>query len=382
MRITEVEIDEFAYRLPDVRGLRYDPGSLTEPTGFVLTIRTADGTEGYHRGNMLAGRVLPSVKRAARGLVGRDPLEREGIWNNLWRMDRHTDHLGVGAVDMALWDLAGRHYGESVGALLGGYRDEIPAYASTLSADDAPDGLSSVEAYVSFAEDCRDRSYPGFKAHPFGDPDRDAKLVRALGEAVGDDLDLMLDPSDAYDTFAETLAVGRACDDADFFWYEDPMPASGDSVSLARRLSDQIRTPLLGGEHARTGPTGATNVLAGDVYEFIRADVYLDGGITGAMKIARVAEGFGVDVEFHGSGPATLQCLSAVRNTNYFEHALVHPECEWTNAQALETDVDQPEDGTVSIPDGPGLGVDVDWEFVEERRTGRTVADADGTRSE
>ena len=157
-------------------------------------------------------------------------------------------------------------------------------------------------------------------------------------------------------------------------------PGAGDSVSLARRLSDRLDTPLIGGEYARTGPTGVTNVLAQDVYEFIRADVFLDGGITGAMKMARVAESFGVDVEFHVSGPATLQCLSAVRNTNYFEHGLLHPRCEWKNGQALERDVDRPDDGRVSIPDGPGLGVDVDWAFVEERRTGRTVIDADGRR--
>jgi len=384
MRITEVEIEEFTYRMPDVSlgngGFAYEPGAVGEPGGFVLTVRTADGTEGYHRGYMLVRPVLSQVEMAAEKLIGRDPLEREGIWQDLWRAHRQTGRLGVGAADVALWDLAGRHYGESVGALLGGYRDELPAYASTTAADDAPDGLSSPEAFADFAEACRDEGYPGFKIHGFGDPERDVETVHAVADAVGDEMDLMIDPSDEYDTFADALAVGEACDERGFYWYEDPTPGAGDSVSLARRLSDRLDTPLIGGEYARTGPTGVTNVLAQDVYEFIRADVFLDGGITGAMKMARVAESFGVDVEFHVSGPATLQCLSAVRNTNYFEHGLLHPRCEWKNGQALERDVDRPDDGRVSIPDGPGLGVDVDWAFVEERRTGRTVIDADGRR--
>ena len=266
MRITEIEIDEFAYRLEDVGRhdghLTYVPGSTTEPDGFVLTIRTADGTEGQYRGFMFVSPMVTQVKMSAESLLGRDPLEREAIWQDLWRSLRHTDHLGLGAVDIALWDLAGNHYGESVSALLGGFRESVPAYASTCFGDDTEDGLGSPEAYARFAEECRDRGYPAFKVHPFGDPDRDVEVVRAVAEAVGDEMELMLDPADEYETYAATLKAGRALDEHGYLWYEDPITGSGDSVHLAERLSDRLRTPLLGGEHARTGPTPTSTAVS------------------------------------------------------------------------------------------------------------------------
>jgi L-alanine-DL-glutamate epimerase-like enolase superfamily enzyme len=89
------------------------------------------------------------------------------------------------------------------------------------------------------------------------------------------------------------------------------------------------------------------------------------------MKIANVAEAFGLDVEFHLGGPATLHCLSAIRNTNYFEHSLVHPQgIEWMNQQGFADPVETLTDhGTIPVPNGPGLGVEIDWDLVEDRKT-------------
>lgn len=383
MRISEIEIDEFSYRLENVGHrdghLRYVPGSVVEPDGFVLTIRTAGGTEGKYRGFMFIAPMLTQVKMKAESLIGQDPLERERIWQDLWQSLRHTDRIGVGAIDIALWDLAGNHYDESISALLGGFRESIPTYASTCVGDDAEDGLSSPQAYASFARDCREQGYPAFKIHPFGDPERDIEVVRAVAEAVGDDMDLMLDPADEYETYAASLKVGRALDEHEYLWYEDPMTGSGDSVHLSERLSNQFTTPLLGGEHARNGPMGVANHLAQNTFEYIRADAHLDGGITGTMKMAHVAESFGVDVELHGGGPAHLHCISAIRNTNYFEHALLHPKITWKNNQGIEPSIEEiNDDGLIHVPDSPGLGIDIDWDFVEDRRTRHTLVDGDG----
>lgn len=381
MEITEIVIDEFTYRLEDVgtdRGRQvYDPGSVVTPPGFVLTIRTADGTEGHYRGFMFVPPMVAQVQMAAgEFLIGRDPLEREAIWGDLWKAFRTTDHLGVGPIDIALWDLAGKHYGESVAGLLGGYRDSVPAYASTYMGDDHPEGLSTPEAYVAFGEECRDRGYPAYKMHPTGDPDRDVDICDAVGATLGEDLDLMLDPANEYDTYADAARVGKVLDEHDYFFYEDPMADAGESLHTARRLADTLETPLLGLEHSRTGPYGFANYVSEDVFEFVRGDAHLNGGITGAMKTAHLAESFGVDIEFHVGGPSHLHCMSAIRNTNYFEKGLLHPEVEWMADQGFTTDVEAIDDaGHVAVPDGHGLGVDIDWEFVEERRTDRTVID-------
>ncbi|WP_254546868.1 enolase C-terminal domain-like protein [Halomarina pelagica] len=380
MRISELEIHEFTYELDDV-GTRhghqgYAPGETLEPPGFVLTIRTADGLEGHYRGFYFVPPMLAQIRMASADLLDRDPLEREEVWQDLWKALRHLDHVGMGPIDVALWDLAGNHYGASVAELLGGTSEPVPAYASTFMADDEG-GLDSPAAYADFAETCLDAGYPAYKLHAFGDPDRDVAACRAVAERVGDEMDLMLDPASEYDTYADALRVGRVLDELDFFWYEDPMADGGESTEMNRQLARDLDTPVLGVEHVRGGPFTRANHLAGEALDLVRADAHLDGGITGAMKIAAVAESFGRDVELHVGGPAHLHCMSAIRNTNYYEHGLLHPAgIEWMSAQGF---VESPErvndDGTVPIPDGPGLGVEVDWDFVEARLTNHEVID-------
>jgi L-alanine-DL-glutamate epimerase-like enolase superfamily enzyme len=323
---------------------------------------------------------LTQVEMAASEfLLGRDPLAREGLWQDLWVRFRHTDHFGLGPIDVALWDLAGKDYGAPVSELLGGYRERIPAYASTYWGD-TEGGLTTPEDYADFAADCADRGYPAFKIHPHGDPDLDIEICEAVAERVGNEMQLMLDPASEYTTFGETLRVGWALDRADFFWYEDPMAETGQSIEMNRRLARDLKTPILGAEHVRGGPFGSANHLAGEALDFVRADAHQDGGITSVMKIAHLAEAFGLDVELHVGGPAHLHCLSAIRNTNYFEHGLLHPEVGWMADQGFRTDVESlNDDGTVSVPEGPGLGVEIDWGFVEARETDRTVVDEAST---
>lgn len=381
MRIAEIEIQEFEYALEDV-GTRngnwvYDPGNELEPPGFVLTIRADDGEEGHYRGFAFTPPQVAQIRMVADDLLGRDPLEREGIWRDLWRSLRHTDHLGLGPIDVALWDLAGTHHGAPVSALLGGYREEVPAYASTFFADDAPDGLNGPEAFADYAERCREEGYAGFKMHAFpeGDPDADVETCRALADAVGDDMALMLDVGSLYETYAESLRVGRELDDLGFFWYEDPMLDTGQSGHAAARLVRELDTPVLGLEHVRTGPYGTVDHAAAEAFDLARASAHLDGGITGVMRTARAVEGFGLDVELLLGGPAHLHCMSAIRNTSYFERGLLHPEAEWMTDQGFADPVEELDGGAIRVPDGDGLGVEIDWEFVERRRTGRVVVE-------
>lgn len=380
MRISEIELHEFEYLVENIGTANgnwiYDPDSTLEPTGFVLTVRTADGTEGHYRGFAFSPPMIAQIEMVAKEhLLGRDPLEREGIWKDLWRTLRHTDHLGVGPIDNALWDLAGHHYNESVSKLLGGYRESLPAYASTLFVDNN-DGLDSPGAFADYAEECLERGYEGFKfhCHPDSRPEFDIAICKALDERLGNEMDLMIDSSSLYETYADAVKVGRVLDDLDFFWYEDPLYDGGASGTMVRKLVSEFNTPILGLEHVRTGPYGAVNHLTDEAADFVRVSAHLDGGITGMMKTANAVEGFGLDVELLLGGPAHMHAMSAIRNSNYFEHGLLHPESRWLLNQGYEGEPESiADDGKIHVPASPGLGVNIDWDFVQDRLTDHRI---------
>ena len=386
--ITEVETVEFTHPLDDVRYdrraglLAHAPGETHERTTFALRIRTDEGVAGEYVGGTAPG--FAQVRSFAPALVGENPLRRERVWTDAKRALRAYDGMGIGPIDIALWDFAGKYRDAPVHELLGTYRERLPAYASTYFGTEGG-RLGSPDDYADFAEECLDRGFPAFKIHPVldeagGDAERDAATVRAVGERVGDGMDLMMDPVCAYDAWADALRVGRACDEAGFFWYEDPYRDGGVSQHGHRKLKERLDTPLLQTEMVR-GVEAHADFAAADATDLLRADPAWDGGVTGAMKIARAAEGFGLDVEFHLAGPVQRHCMAATRNSNYYELGLMGPGTEGIHAEppVYAEYTDDPggldADGTVGVPDGPGLGVDYDWDYVEDHAVDRRTFD-------
>jgi L-alanine-DL-glutamate epimerase-like enolase superfamily enzyme len=377
--IRKVELHEYAFTLKDMGtdyngfNVVYSPGSTLSRKGYVLRILTDDGLVGeYAGGSATEYSTLPTI---ARYLVGRNALERERFYSDIRRALRQVARIGFAPVDVALWDLAGKYHETPVYRLLGGYKESVPCYASTYHGDEVA-GLSSPEGYAEFALQCRELGYPAFKIHGWGTGPlaREIDTVRAVREAVGSGMDLMLDPACEYVTFGDALKVGRACDDARFYWYEDPYRDGGISQFAHRKLRQLIRTPLLMTEHVRSLEPHIDFAIA-EATDFVRGDVGYDG-ITGVMKLAHACEALGIDIEFHGPGPAQRQCMAAIRNTNYYEMGLLHPLAPPSHASDLYLDgyrdsldaIDRR--GHVPVPQGPGLGVAINWEWVEKNRTG------------
>lgn len=383
--ITKIETIEFQYPLENVGtdengfNLVYEPGTTTKRSLYGIKVHTDTGITGEYVGGNSPG--LAQINTFADYLIGKNPLARERHWSEIKRALRKYDRMGMGPIDIALWDFAGKYYDAPIHELLGSYRDRIPAYASTYSGDENG-GLETPEDFADFAEHAYEQGYQGFKIHSWGgsdesrDIDREVANVHAVGERVGDDMDLMLDPACEYETFADALEVGRACDEEGFMWYEDPFRDAGISQHAHRKLREKIDTSILQTEHVR-GLESHTDFIANGATDLVRADPEYDAGITGAMKIAHVAEGFGLDVEIHAPGPAQRHIIAAVRNTNYYELALVHPDCQNTQPPVYKGSYSDyfdtiDEDGMVSVPDGPGLGVEYDWDYIEANQTGST----------
>jgi L-alanine-DL-glutamate epimerase-like enolase superfamily enzyme len=191
-------------------------------------------------------------------------------------------------------------------------------------------------------------------------------------------MDLMIDPACELNTWADVLRVGRACDEANFFWYEDPGKDGGISAFGYKKLRQLIKTPLCLGEHVRTLEPHVDFIVA-EATDYVHTDATYDGGITGLMKVAHAAEGFGLDIGIHAPGPAHRHCFASVRNCNYYEMGLVHPLLKTTKPPIYKDysdDLDSVDSrGHVSVPRGPGLGVEIDWEWVKKHEVGSVTYD-------
>jgi L-alanine-DL-glutamate epimerase-like enolase superfamily enzyme len=374
-KITAIEVTEYDYTLyelgKDYNGfnLVYVPGSTVKGRSAVLQIHTDLGITGEYVTAMTQLVTLPTL---APYLLGKNALERERVYQDTKRALRQMARIGQAAVDVALWDIAGKYYNAPLYELLGGHIKPLKCYASTTHGDHNG-GLDGPEAYADFAEKCLAMGYPAFKIHGWGQSltDLEVRNIHAVGKRVGGKMDLMLDPACELDTFADALKVGWACDEERFFWLEDAYKDGGISQFSHRKLRQLIKTPLLQTEHVRTLEPHVDFALA-DATDYLRGDVGYDG-ITGVMKLAHAAEGLGLDIEFHGPGPAVRHCMSSIRNTNYYEMGLVHPKSPGSFAPAyldfrdgLDA-IDQ--NGCVYAPDGPGLGVTLDWSYIKAHQT-------------
>lgn len=387
--IKRVEITEFSFEVSNigleqaaagVGNMAYVKGSSFTARRFALRIHSDDGTTGEYVTHWVGTpSSLAQATMLAPLLLGRNPDHREQIYDDLKRELRAYDHMGHGPIDIALWDLAGKRHGASVTALLGGFRLRLPVYASTYHGQSAGGGLDSPEAFADFALACREAGFAGFKIHGWNDGDigREVKNVLGVRKRVGDAWKLMVDPACQLRTWNDALILGRACDEAGYFWYEDPYRDAAVSAYGHQRLREKLATPLLISEHVRGLEQKASFLLQGGC-DMIHADPEYDMGITGVMKIAHFCEGLGLDLQLHACGPAHRACMSAIRNTHLYEMALMGPGMPNIVPPVYTCGYsDQPEDlgedGCVPVPQGPGLGVSYDWDFIAAHQTAQRV---------
>lgn len=379
--IAHVSLWPFSFDVPDltlgghsaagVGNLVYQKGACLKTARVAVRIECDDGVRGEYVTHWVGTpSTLGQMQMLAPLLPGRNPWQREALWEDMKREARAYDHMGHGPLDLALWDWQGKRLGTSVSRLLGGFRTRLPVYASTYHGQLQPGGLDSIQAYVDYAVQCRQRGFRGFKIHGWhaGDARKEAANALAVRAAVGDDWPLMLDPACQLRTYMDALYVGRACDEAGYFWYEDPYRDSGVSALSHQRLRDQLQTPLLVSEHVR-GIEQKANFLIQGGCDMIHADPEYDMGLTGALKIAHVCQALGFDLQLHACGPGHRALMSALPNTHFYEMALIGPDMPncvppvYGGAYS-----DQPEaldaEGCVPVPSGPGLGVQYDWDFI------------------
>jgi L-alanine-DL-glutamate epimerase-like enolase superfamily enzyme len=354
MKITDVKVTILKVEWP----MANTPTMLAN----LVQVFTDEGITGNHldwgphsHGRGLAETVVAVIKPM---IVGRDPFDRESIWHLM--VDRGIGGVSMfiaGAIDVALWDIAGKALGLPIYKLLGGYRDKIRAYASII-------GFDSPQGYYNYAKELKGMGYTAIKLHVRGGPEQHLEACRATRDAVGDNFDIMLDVNCRYDR-REALMVGRELEKLNFYWYEEPLPNT--DIEGYRELCQALDIPIATTETLfYANPAHFTPYIANHIGDIIRTDAHF--GITLAKKATDICDAFGMKCELHSWGPSTcqfanLQVIGASRNSDFFEK--MEPG-ETYDAFAIDT-IKIDKEGFVHLPSKPGLGLEFDADEIKRR---------------
>ena len=303
-------------------------------------------------------------------LIGKDPVDTETRWREMVSAGSTSDmggavYCAIAGLDIALWDLKGKALGVPIYKLLGGKaRDKVRMYASSMRRDMTP--VAEAERAASFV----DAGYSAYKLHSavpgaIDHPaDQTIATVTEVRAAVGDDIEILVDVNGAFSTH-HALEIGRALEDLGVFHFEEPRPHH-DLQGLAA-IADTLDIPIASGEMIYTHWEYRDLMTQGKV-DIIQPDIVKVPGFTEFQRIAALASAFGKPMTVHNTQPtistvAHLHVCAAYANIPYAQEYNIEPTSirdEWPILkEPLKVDY-----GFLAVPEGPGLGVELDGDVV------------------
>jgi D-galactarolactone cycloisomerase len=307
-------------------------------------------------------------------LIGSDPFNVERFFETNMG-GREVIRGSLGGVDVALWDIIGKASGKPVYKLLGAYRNRLPVYVATAQ-------LHSPEEHADEALKYREQGVRGIKLR-LHRPDyrKDLEVVMAVRDAVGDDMDIMVDANQnnyapSYDYWSRRTAMWMAkkLDALNVYFFEDPLPLR--DVEGLVQLAENVDMAISGGEHS-PDVNHFRDFLLNRAFDIVQPDVIIGNpgvGMSGMKKVAQIADSVGRMVVPHvytgGIGglhlAATLQVMASVKNCPFVEYPLEPPALTVATQHGI---IKEPilidSDGCVQVPQLPGIGVEIKEEFVK-----------------
>ncbi|MFC0386886.1 mandelate racemase/muconate lactonizing enzyme family protein [Muricoccus vinaceus] len=348
MKITDVRITDTFY-VP----ARPQQDAISRLPGTALVNFCQVFTDGGHIGLVPApGGKLTRVlieEMLKPVLVGEDPMDHERLWQKMyWNLisqgRRGAPMIAIGILDCAIWDLKGRITGQPLHKLLGAYRDRVPSYGSGINMN------LSDEELVTQMRGFVDAGFPMVKMKiGHRDPRRDVERIRLVREAIGPDADLCVDANNAW-SVGTAIELARLIEPFDIYWLEEPVLA--DEIDGLAALARATRIPIAAGEN-HYGKWEFRELIGKGAVGVVQADVVKCGGVTEFLKIAAMADAYGLPVCPHFSPFTDVACIAAIPNGVFHEHAedLVAP------VALLVEEHPEPSDGTIAPLDRPGFGL-------------------------
>ena len=352
MKITQVTVN--VLKVPVDRPY-VAAGRTVDANWHVLArVTTSDGVEGvgyivYPRPDLMTA-ICHAARELGEHLIGMSVLEPEATWD---RLARRGDWVGPGGLlhcalcplDVAVWDAAGKTMGQPLHRLLGGYRDRLPAYAS--------DGLWYSLTPDELAASARRHVDAGFSAVKLrlgreSTPELEARRVRAVREAVGPDVRIMVDATESW-SLAQARRSGRVLQDAGIAWLEDPVHHL-DFAGLAQ-LRRRLDVPIAAGEHLYH-LDAFRQLLEAHAVDVLILDLARVGGMTPWRKIAALAHAHRIPVCGHVVPEIQVHLLCAIPNAHLVEYV--------PRSAGILASMPRLERGELVAPDAPGLGLELD----------------------
>lgn len=363
MKITEVKVITYTQPVPPI--LRKKMKGTQELS--LVSVETDEGIIGYsmarsHGGT--SGKVIGEyiIRTLKKFLVDRDPLDREMIWQSMWSQEKsaYIPMFPLSALDVALWDIAGKYLKQPVYKLIGAFRHKVETYASS-------GFYSEIGDYLDDARVAVEQGIKGYKIHPIQHPDKDIELCRELRKTLPSHVSLMLDPGNCYDR-ADALRVGKAIEDLGFLWYEEPLHQY-DFRGYAE-LKQKLSIPIVGAEGIPGSFYTSSLVIEANAMDLLECDSYWRGGITGFLKTAHLCEAHNLKlISHHGGSPimnaANLHALCCIKNCDLIE--VLVPDKEYNYGLKIYPSIDK--NGFLAPSSAPGLGVEIDWDYMKANQT-------------
>ena len=363
MKIQDIEVITLCYRYPAGRAFDFAGGRCGGRLSCLIKVHTDTAETGLGSVYSHPDLVRTVVEGQLRGLlVGEDPTEVESLWARMYSVTRWYGRKGaamsaLGGVDMALWDLRGKAAGKPLYQLLGAHRDRVPAYASALLWKDDPAELAA-EAKRHIANGFR-----AMKTRLGRNYDYDSAALRMLREAIGPEVRLKVDGNARY-SLAQARRLLPEFQAANIFWLEEPFPPEDVDNYLALR-PDLGGIPLAAGEN-EFGEQGFRELIDRKMVDIIQPDCCRAGGISECRRAADLAAKAGLRVAPHTWSDAValagnMHVVASLPNS-------ITVEMDQTGNPLIEellTEPFQVEEGEVAMPQGPGLGIELNDAVVE-----------------
>lgn len=366
-KIVDIKTFPTSFPVPPEAAVTLGIGRAVKRDAVVVKVISESGLVGYgesHHGRSpgAVGHLIDSTLKQL--IVGMDAADVVGVWQRIYKMQLGSHGMGaatalaMSGIDMALWDIRGKATGWPLYRLLGGAARPIAAYAGGVSL--------GYQAPFDLVEEARVHVEAGYKAVKLrvGDsPERDLARIVAVREAFGDDLTILVDANTGY-SVADVRTVMPALDEYNVGWLEEPFPAH-DHRSYATAASYGA-VPLAAGENHYTRFEFA-RVIEDGVIQILQPDLSKTGGITEGLRIAALASTWKLSINPHSSMTglnmaASIHFLAAIDNAGYFEADV--SKNNLFRDELVSTPYVLGADGCVLPLEQPGIGVEVDEEFL------------------